>query len=136
MKAEARVIRSQTGQLFVALLFTLCGPGCTQSDSCFQTKSIMGPRGQGSKYSIFVPKSYDSTRPVPVVLFLHGGGEAGTDGVKPTQVGIGQRIREQERSFPFLVVFPQAQDRTPATFASWMPDQPDGELAIAVLDQV
>lgn len=119
------------------LVVVCCGlAGCAQPNVGFRTASMTGPRGQSAKYSVFVPSDYPTRKSVPVILFLHGGGEAGKDGVKPTQVGIAQRIRELERSFPFLVVFPQAQERIPATFASWMPDQPDGELAVAVLNQV
>jgi predicted peptidase len=73
---------------------------------------------------------------VPVILFLHGAGEAGTDGQKPTQVGIGPAVRTREATFPFLVVFPQASERVPASFGSWLPGQPDAERALAILDEV
>jgi predicted peptidase len=70
------------------------------------------------------------------MLFLHGAGEAGTDGEKPTLVGLGPAARERAATFPFLVVFPQAQDRVPASHGSWLPGQPDGDRALAILDSV
>ena len=45
---------------------------------------------------------------LPVILFLHGAGESGTDGVLPTTVGIGPAIDAQPERFPAIVVFPQA----------------------------
>jgi hypothetical protein len=36
--------------------------------------------GQDVKYVVFVPKDYDGQRTFPVILFLHGSGETGTDG--------------------------------------------------------
>lgn len=47
-------------------------------------------------------------RPAPVILFLHGAGESGTDDTLPATVGIGPAIREDPSRFPALVVFPQA----------------------------
>jgi predicted peptidase len=110
--------------------------GCARSTTGFQTRVFKGPDGIKARYSLFVPHNYGLDRPVPVILFLHGAGEAGTDGEKPTHVGIGPAIRGREATFPFLVVFPQAQDRVPATFGSWMPGQPDAERALAILDEV
>src|SRR4051794_26976130 len=89
---------------------------CAPPAGGFQTRVFRAADGVKSAYSLFVPHGYGPEHPVPVILFLHGAGEAGTDGVRPTQVGIGPAIREREATFPFLVVFPQAQDRVPATF--------------------
>src|SRR5207245_2813667 len=39
-------------------------------------------------------------------------------------------------TFPFLVIFPQARYRVPATHGSWLPGQPDGDRAMAILDSL
>ncbi|MFQ5627315.1 MAG: prolyl oligopeptidase family serine peptidase, partial [bacterium] len=44
----------------------------------------------------------------PVILFLHGLGEGGSDCSAQTEVGIGPAIRRQIDTFPAIVVFPQA----------------------------
>jgi len=59
-------------------------------------------------FQVFVPAGLNSTRPHPVILFLHGIGECGDDGLRPTEVGLGTAIRRTGRRFPALVVFPQA----------------------------
>ncbi|MCA9007217.1 MAG: hypothetical protein KDA70_18240, partial [Planctomycetaceae bacterium] len=63
------------------------------------------------RYVVFVPKNYNPEKKYPVILFLHGAGERGNDGLKPIQVGLGPVIKQQEDSFPFVVVFPQAEIR-------------------------
>lgn len=62
------------------------------------------------RYQVFVPARSDEGGDVPVILFLHGTGERGSDGDKPTRVGIGPYLRAHAQDFPAIVVFPQAPD--------------------------
>jgi predicted peptidase len=110
--------------------------GCSRPRTGFLSRAFKDAKGQTSRYALFVPHDYSPERPVPVILFLHGGGEAGTDGQKQTEVGLGPAVRARAATFPFLVVFPQAQERVPATFGTWLPGQPDGDRALAILDEV
>jgi predicted peptidase len=57
-------------------------------------------------YRIYEPKNVKS--PLPLLLFLHGAGESGSDGLLQTTVGIGPAIVREPERFPALVVFPQA----------------------------
>ena len=59
-------------------------------------------------YQVYVPRDYDAAKPWPVVLFLHGAGERGSDGLLQTEVGIGTAIRRNPERFPAIVVLPQA----------------------------
>ncbi|HZT82536.1 MAG TPA: prolyl oligopeptidase family serine peptidase, partial [Gemmataceae bacterium] len=79
---------------------------------------------------LFVPPDYKGDKPYPVILFLHGAGETGTDGERQAKVGIGPAIKKQEKTFPFLVVFPQSQKRT------WQADSADAQRALAILAEV
>lgn len=65
--------------------------------------------GREYRYQVYVPSDYTTRRSWPVILFLHGAGEGGDDGLRPTEVGIGSAIRRNARNFPVLVVFPQAR---------------------------
>jgi len=65
--------------------------------------------GVGYRYQVFVPVDYTQGKLHPVILFLHGVGEAGEDGLLQTQVGLGPAIRQARERFPFIVVFPQAR---------------------------
>lgn len=59
-----------------------------------------------NRYRLYEPPN--TVAPLPVILFLHGAGEMGRDGVAQTTVGIGPAIRKNPERFPALVVFPQA----------------------------
>lgn len=61
------------------------------------------------RYQVYVPVDYVQGKLHPMVLFLHGVGEGGEDGLLQTQVGLGPAIRQARERFPFLVVFPQAR---------------------------
>ncbi len=63
--------------------------------------------GRTFRYAVYVPRTYDGTSPWPLILFLHGKGESGTDGRKMTGTGLGSAIRRRPKEWPFLVVFPQ-----------------------------
>lgn len=58
-------------------------------------------------YAVYVPRSYDAIKPWPCILFLHGSGESGTDGLKQVIQGLGGAIQWNEAEWPFIVLFPQ-----------------------------
>lgn len=86
-------------------------------------------------YSLYVPPDYTPDREWPVVLFLHGAGERGKDGVLPTQVGLGEVIRRSKKSYPAIVVFPQVENQG-RILTAWSPKRPAGQRALAILKQV
>lgn len=61
-------------------------------------------------YQVYVPLGYDGHRKLPVILFLHGSGERGSDGIKQTQVGMPSQIRWHRDWFDAIVVMPQSPD--------------------------
>lgn len=66
--------------------------------------------GVSYRYQVFVPADFSTKKAWPVVLFLHGSGERGDDGLIQTEVGIGHAIRVKNSRFPFLVVMPQCRE--------------------------
>ena len=64
--------------------------------------------GHSYHYQVFVPASYTATQRWPVILFLHGAGERGDDGLLQTQVGLGAALRQNAARFPAIIVLPQA----------------------------
>lgn len=61
--------------------------------------------GTPSIYRVYVPRS---KKRLPVILFLHGRGELGNDGLAQTTVGLGPAIERNPKRFSAIVVFPQA----------------------------
>jgi len=62
------------------------------------------------QYQVYVPLGYDGHRKLPVILFMHGSGERGSDGLKQTQVGMPSQIRWHRDWFDAIVVMPQCPD--------------------------
>jgi predicted peptidase len=63
--------------------------------------------GETRRYQVFVP-AHRSGGKSPVILFLHGSGERGSDNHAQVPVGIGAYVRQHMDDFPAIVVFPQA----------------------------
>jgi predicted peptidase len=84
--------------------------------------------GQSHHFQVFVPISYTPLQRWPVILFLHGAGERGDDGLLPTQVGLGAAVRQNAARFPAIIVFPQMAPESLWAGAS-------AQVAIAALDQ-
>ena len=94
----------------------------------FHLRTLKTDQGE-RKYSLYVPEGYDGTRVFPVILFLHGAGERGQDGVTPAQTGIGPAVFNRPHGVPALVVFPQAGQ-------TWAAGSADINAALEALDDV
>lgn len=79
-------------------------------------------------YGVYIPPDYTPDRPWPVILFLHGSGERGDDGLLQTDVGIGRAIRHNHRAIPAIVVMPQCRDKH-----DWV--GPMSQLALRCIEQ-
>ena len=86
--------------------------------------------GKEAKYVLFVPHDYSGDKPYPLILFLHGAGETKGGQKMPVEVGLGPAIRKNEKSFPFIAIFPQSEKRT------WRAESEDGKRAMAILADV
>jgi len=69
--------------------------------------------GREHRYVLYVPPDYvhDAKKDWPLLVFLHGMGECGTDGRQQVDVGLGPAIRKDHDRWPFVVVFPQKPDQ-------------------------
>lgn len=98
-------------------------------DTGFLTRAF-DDDGDRRLYTVFVPSEYDPDRAWPVILFLHGAGEGGRDGLLPTEYQLGSAMRRDAGRFPGLVVFPQVRTYQPLWTSA------DVDHALRVLDQV
>ncbi|MDX2118643.1 MAG: prolyl oligopeptidase family serine peptidase [Planctomycetota bacterium] len=67
--------------------------------------------GETSKYAIYVPRDYDASKPWPLIVFLNGAGECGTDGQRQLTQGLMPAILNKPQEWPFVVLFPQKPDQ-------------------------
>jgi predicted peptidase len=68
--------------------------------------------GRDVAYQVFVPKHWTPDREWPVVLFLHGSGERGSDNEAQLKQGLPPWLKTHGDDFPAVVVAPQAPDDT------------------------
>lgn len=98
-------------------------------DTGFLNRTYDHPRGPRI-YQVYVPHDYDPALAWPVILFLHGAGEGGRDGLLPTEYQLGRSLRRNAVAFPGIVVFPQLPHYQPLWAAV------DVDYAVDVLGQV
>ncbi len=96
--------------MLTMLVLSACASTRASDKGHFVERSVT-VEGQTSRYQVFVPANAAAQRgALPVVLFLHGSGERGSDGVKQTEAGLGPHLRSHARDFPALVVLPQVPE--------------------------
>jgi poly(3-hydroxybutyrate) depolymerase len=83
------------------------------------------------RFQVYLPEEWrrDDGKHWPVILFLHGRGERGSEGMWQTQIGLAEAVRNHPDRWPFVIVMPQC----PQT-AHWT-DPAMLDLAMAALDQ-
>ncbi len=83
------------------------------------------------RFQVYLPEDYrrGDHREWPVILFLHGRGERGVEGMWQTQIGLPLQVRDHPERWPFVIVMPQC------TFPSFWTDRPMLDMAMAELDQ-
>ncbi len=64
-------------------------------------------RGVSRRYVVYLPENWTKGQKWPVILFLHGSGERGSEGLDETQIGLPAAIRVHPERWPFVVVMPQ-----------------------------
>jgi predicted peptidase len=102
---QRRGARAWTILVMVISVFGLAA--CSASSPVFLERTVEWD-GIERRYQVYVPAGYRPSRSWPVILFLHGAGERGRDGVLQTEVGLGPVVRRHPAWFPALIVFPQA----------------------------
>lgn len=117
----------------VAIVLALAAPGAARAEdepmaTGFLNRAVKQD-GQSYPYVVYVPRNYDKNQKWPVILFLHGAGERGDDGLKQSEVGLGRAVRMHPERFPALVVMPQCPEK------QWW-DAKGAKAALKALDEV
>ncbi len=134
--------------LLSAMLMSCATPGAAsrhaepRQETGFLNRSVT-VAGVTFKFEVFIPESLASPKPPtgnskfpgrgpeqpPIMLFLHGRGERGSEGMWQTQIGLPQELRDHPERWPFIVVMPQCSLR------HFWTDPEMLQLALASLDQ-
>lgn len=133
----------------ICLLLLVSLSATAQDTTLYQRRTFAGRISL--PYRILYPEHYDKTRTYPLILFLHGAGERGSDNAK--QLTHGARLfltPENRRAFPCIVLMPQCpaegywgsvkidRSTSPATFDFdySRPPTPALDAALSLLRQV
>lgn len=83
------------------------------------------------RFQVYLPEEFrrDDRRQWPIILFLHGRGERGGEGMWQTQVGLPSAVRDHPERWPFIIVMPQCPQLHYWTDPDMM------TMAMAALDQ-
>jgi len=90
--------------LFLLMLINL--PLSAQDLSVFE-KRVYTVNTQSLPYRIMFPKDYNPNKKYPLVIFLHGAGERGTDNEKQLKNGGQWLVDNLQSDYPAIVIVPQ-----------------------------
>lgn len=92
----------------VFVLFLLLMPASAVAQDLEEYKKEQFIQGQDTlNYRILYPKGFSKDKKYPLVLFLHGAGERGSDNESQLTHG-GKLFLEKSEEFPAIIIFPQA----------------------------
>jgi predicted esterase len=87
--------------------------------------------GAVHRFQVYLPAQWrrDDRKLWPIILFLHGRGERGEEGMWQTQVGLPEAVRDHPERWPFVIVMPQCPQN------SFWTDPDNLALAMDALDR-
>lgn len=116
-----------------ALLTGIPSVTCALETGVFENRVLVDANGAEAKYVLFKPKAAANPKDgekFPLILFLHGSGETGTDGKLQSTVGLGPVVKKQAETFPAFVIFAQSHKRT------WSANSNDANRALKMVDDL
>jgi acetyl esterase/lipase len=83
------------------------------------------------RFQVYLPEEWqrDDHKQWPMILFLHGRGERGSEGMWQTQIGLPEQLRDHPERWPFVIVMPQCPQ------GHYWTDPVSQELALSALDR-
>jgi len=126
---EAFVMNLKIGMLCLiisSVLGTAAAGYAAKKETGFLNRAVTAGK-MVYRYQVYVPPDWNASKKWPIILFLHGAGERGEDGLAQTQVGIATAIRLHADRFPCIVVMPQCRKGV------WWPQSEMEAQALAAL---
>ena len=95
------------GRIAAAVLALTLFATCDQRAHYLERKVVVN--GHTFSYRVWLPRHYTKLRRWPVILFLHGSGERGTDNLRQLSLGMGPALEHYSDRYRAVVVFPQCR---------------------------
>ena len=109
----------------LTIVFSLLASGSAKSQEMYEARVYTNDKGEKLNYRLMQPAGYDAKADAkyPLVLFLHGAGERGSDNAKQLVHGAKDFASEANRAkYPCFVVFPQCPDGKKWVEVDWSLD--------------
>lgn len=113
--------------LFLALAGCVVMPVIARKPETGFLDRTLSLNGSTYKYQVFLPENWSSNQKWPIILFLHGAGERGSDGLLQTEIGLPAAVRKDRSRFPAIIVMPQCK------LNRWWPEPDMQTIAMASL---
>src|SRR5699024_6776325 len=134
----------------IVLIVLFCLPFAVSGQiTDFKAHSYEDSLGKTLNYRLLKPAHYDSTQSYPLVLFLHGAGERGSDNFSQLKWGAAHFADpEMREKYPAFVLAPQVPEgevwsslpsaEEPSVFSAEVPEQPTRvmQLTIELLEKL
>ena len=92
----------------------------------YEARTFPGEAGKILGYRLLKPKNYNVAKKYPLVIFLHGAGERGSDNVAQLRHGAPLFIKPEVREkFPCFVIAPQCPAEQKWADIDWASDRPE-----------
>lgn len=119
-------MKTQKHFLFLALCLLVSFAGRAGDKASFLKKQFTARSGYALNYRILYPENYRPGEKYPVLLFLHGAGERGSDNEAQLRHGGDMLASHAMRSkYPALVIAPQCPEEK--TWSTYRPKSKEGD---------
>jgi Phospholipase/Carboxylesterase len=120
----------KTGPFFFLFSCFILGilPSLFSQTALFSYEKFVNSKGDTLKYRLHFPDA-DTLRKFPLVIFLHGAGERGSDNEAQLKWGVMNFVSDQNMKLhPALVIAPQCPEKT--DWANFTDRNPDGNMVM------
>lgn len=137
-------LRLETTAMKIALsLMLVCLTTVTiaAAEDAYEARVYKSDKGESLNYRLLIPRNYSATgtEKYPLVLFLHGAGERGSDNSKQLVHGTKEFLKEENRQkYPCFVIAPQCPDEKKWCEVDWSADthkQPEESISLKLTRQ-
>jgi predicted peptidase len=94
-------------RIVLAFLAVLALSGCSRRSQFLEHEIKVGEHTY--KYRVWLPHHYTKLHRWPVILYLHGSGERGSDNSSQLNIGLAPALDRYGERYKAIVVFPQAE---------------------------
>ena len=121
-----RAVLLKISTILALVAVSSTGGFAADAKEVFEPLVFKNAAGQTLPYRLMKPKDYDAKQKYPLVLFLHGAGERGTDNLIQLVHGMNDFASDENRTkYPCFVVAPQCPEGKRWVEVDWTSDAHD-----------